>query len=242
MPAGMSTAARWEIPNRRLACARALLAVLIVLLPGFTRIAQALQQSERSTAGGFPYQLLQHPEVQKELKLESEQLQKIEQIRRAVHEKHQEEQGRLRNLGLEERRWKAAALASKVSEEIMQAVDRVLQPGQSKRLEQIHLQQQGLRAFSDPRVDKVLRLTDKQKVQVKKIGEDAVKEARMLFRTTAQSGFPETLKKIETVRRKAIEQAVGLLTDEQRKGWKQLIGEPFEVKSTPPLIRQPDPT
>jgi hypothetical protein len=216
-----------------------LFAVVAILLSKSMLPGQAPQDSDRFVAGGLPDQLLQHPDVQEALKLTPQQVKRINEIRRAVHEKHQKELDKLRDLDPQERRRGQAVLDRAVSQEIMQAVGRVLQAEQSKRLEQIHRQQQGLRAFSDPTVDKALRLTDDQRENIKKIGEDAAREARMLFRTVAQSGFPETLKKLEKMRRKAIEQAVALLTDEQRKVWQGLLGEPFEVKSAPALIRQP---
>jgi hypothetical protein len=222
-------------------CGSILIAVLATMPAGSSPAGQAPSQPGRDfAAGGSPEELLQHPDVQKELKLSSQQDQKINQIRRAVHKKHQEEFERLPDLGPEERRRKQAVLAKTVSQEITRALSHVLGPEQATRLEQIHLQQQGLRAFSDPKVDKALRLTDDQKENIKLISEEAAKEARRLFRAGAESSFQETLKKVEKVRRKAIEKCIALLTDEQRKAWRELIGEPFELKSEPPLIRQPD--
>ena len=42
------------------------------------------------------------------------------------------------------------------------------------------------------------------------------------------------MKKIADLRKQATEKAVAVLTDEQKKSWKDLIGEPFEVKFEPP--------
>lgn len=61
----------------------------------------------------------------------------------------------------------------------------------------------------------------------------------MLFRIPGQSSFEETVKQIETISRKAVEKAVALLTDDQKKIWQELIGKPFTVESQPPLIRPP---
>jgi Spy/CpxP family protein refolding chaperone len=219
---------------------RRLVSVVALLLCVTDSSGQATQQPNGPT-GGFPDQLLQHREVQEELKLTGGQVQRINEMRHAVHEKHREELDKLRDLGPQERHREQAVLDGAISREMMQALSRILEPAQFGRLEQIHRQQQGLRVFSDPGVDKILRLTNKQKQNIKKLSDDAANEARMLFRTAAQNGFQETLKKIETVRQKAIERCVALLTDEQRKAWKDLIGEPFEVKSAPPLIRQPVP-
>jgi hypothetical protein len=216
------------------------LILIAVLLESPWTGQRSSQPSFDFAPGGSAEDLLQHPDVQKELKLSSQQVQNINQIRRAVHEKHREEMDKLRDLDAEERLRKQALLAKTVSQETMSALSRVLRPEQSRRLEQIHVQHQGLRAFSDPKVDKALRLTDNQKQSIRKIGEEAAQEARLLFRVAAQSGFQETLKKIEKVRRKALEKCVALLSDEQRRAWQELIGDPFEANSERPLIRNPD--
>jgi hypothetical protein len=193
-----------------------------------------------STASGTMEALLQLPNVQTELKLSGQQIEKINEITRTVREKHKGDFDRLRDLGGEERRQREADLTKAVSQETMKALQDVLEPGQARRVEQIHLQQQGLRAFGDPKVEKALRLTDDQKKRLKIIAEDTAKEARMLFSPRAQNTFQQALRKVEEVRRAAIEKAIALLTDEQKKVWRELIGEPFQIKSDQPLIRQPD--
>jgi cysteinyl-tRNA synthetase len=184
---------------------------------------------------------LQHSDVQTELKLSSQQIQKINQIMRDVREKHKEDFDRLRQLGSEERRRQQADLTKIVSQETMKALRQVLDPGQARRVEQIHLQRQGLGAFADPKVETALGLTADQKNKLKVIGEDVAKEVRMLFRGRAQSNFQEALRKIDKVRSTAVEKGVALLSDEQKKVWQELLGEPFQVKSEQPLIRPPDP-
>jgi hypothetical protein len=231
----------------RAPCGYLWVAALVAVLLGSSRVGQASSQPRGDFApGGSAEDLLQHPDVQQELKLSSQRLQTISQIQRAVHEKHKEDFDRLRDLGPEERRRKQTVLAKSISQEVMTALSEVLGPEQLKRLEQIHVQRQGLRAFSDPKVDKALRLTDSQKQNIRKIEQGAAQEARLLFRVAAQEGFQETLKKIERVRRKAVEKCLALLTDEQKKAWHELIGEPFEVRSQRSLIRElergPDPS
>src|SRR5438128_2399502 len=127
-------------------------------------------------ASGTVETLLQQPDVQTELKLSTQQIEKIHQITRSVREKHIGDFARLRNLGMEERRRQEADLTKAISQEIMRALGDVLQPGQARRVEQIHLQRQGLRAFSDPKIEKALRLTEEQKDKLKIIAEDVAKE------------------------------------------------------------------
>lgn len=97
--------------------------------------------------------LLQHPEVQKELNLGKEQLQKIDQIVRTLREKQQLEVDRLRDLSPSEHRRQQADLAKTYVQEIQTRVRDVLEAKQARRLEQIRRQRQGLRAFADPEVE-----------------------------------------------------------------------------------------
>jgi hypothetical protein len=223
----------------RAGCGAMLVAVLAAVP---VRPAQEPIPSPQSSysASGTVEALLQHPEVQTELKLGSQQIQRISKIAREVREKHKEDFDRLRNLGLQERRRQEADLTKAVSQEIMQALGDVLQPGQAKRVEQIHLQQQGLRAFADSKVEKALRLTDEQKNKLKISVEETAREVRLLFGPRSQNTFQQALKKAEAVRGTAVQKGVVLLTDEQKKAWQELIGEPFQVKSDKPLIRQSD--
>src|SRR5437870_1041883 len=78
-----------------------------------------------------------------------------------------------------------------------------------------------------------------QKNKLKIIADETAKEARMLFFAGTRVSFPEAMKKVDTVRRKAVDKGVAILTEEQRKAWDELVGEPFEVPSERPLIRQP---
>jgi hypothetical protein len=223
-------------------------AICEAILAAFLAIASPGSAQERPPAaqpfGGFPAsgtpeELLQHADVQKELKLSSQQMQKINQVVRAVREKYQQEFEKVRTLSPEERRRKQTDLVKTVSQEIMSALTNVLEPGQAKRLEQIHLQQQGLKAFADPKIEKALRFTDEQKTKLKTIRDDAAKEARALFRAGAQSNFQEALKKVEQVRGEAIAKSLALLTKEQKQLWQELIGAPFQVPAPAPLIRPP---
>jgi hypothetical protein len=183
--------------------------------------------------------LLQHPEVQKELKLSRTQQNEIKEITRRVREQHQEELERLGALSPEEQRRKQAELDNALTKEIMNVLSSVLESKQLARLKEIQLQQQGLRAFSDSRVEGGLRLTDAQKASLKIIQEDAAKEIRSHFSVGTKSTFVEAMKKVEVVRRTALERCVGLLSEEQKQAWRKMVGQPFQLQAEPPLIQPP---
>jgi hypothetical protein len=42
------------------------------------------------------------------------------------------------------------------------------------------------------------------------------------------------MKRVAALRKETMETATAVLTDDQKKAWKDLTGEPFEVKREPP--------
>jgi Spy/CpxP family protein refolding chaperone len=97
---------------------------------------------------------------------------------------------------------------------------------QTKRLEQIDRQRMGLGAFNNEKVVKELKLSDDQKDKVKTINDEMNKDMRELF--TAGFGA-DTQKKIASLREEAMDKAVELLTADQRKQWKEMTGEKFDL-------------
>jgi hypothetical protein len=153
-----------------------------------------------------------------------------------VQDKHKDEFAKLRDLGRDEQRSKREELSRTVSDETLAAVGEVLKPEQVQRLKQIDLQQAGARGFTRPEVQKALTLTDDQKEKIKTLSDDAAKEIANLFPGGAGGrGNPENREKIAALRKETLEKIQAVLTDGQKKTWKDLTGEPFEV-----VRRRPD--
>jgi len=197
--------------------------------------------------GGFDGidRLLQNASVQKELHLSEEQIQRIKEVAPEVRQKEQGELAKLREHkgsakepSLEEVRDKVMELMKQASEDTLRGVSDVLKPEQMRRLKQIKLQQESLAAFSDPDVIKSLKLTDRQKESIRSVAEELAKNANDAFKKGSQSSFPAALKRVAVLRRESLEKGLAVLTPEQRKIWKELAGEPFEVKIEEPLIRK----
>jgi len=116
----------------------------------------AWAQQGRGFGGGGAF-FLMAPNVQKDLKLSDEQVGKVQDTLREVREKHQDEFAALRDASREERATKMAALNKTVTEEVKKSLS--LSDEQSKRFDQIALQQRGTQAFADPAVAAKLKLT-----------------------------------------------------------------------------------
>jgi Spy/CpxP family protein refolding chaperone len=222
---------------------------LMCLLVG-PALAQERGQGRGGRGGGFgggPGMLIQNSSVQKELKLSDDEIKKIKEAVDGINSKHQEERAALRNLQGDERREKGQELGRKVTEETNQALASILTPEQSKRLKEITLQQEGARAFNGEEVQKALKLTDDQKDKIKTINEDAAKDMRELFPQGGRRGaggaggggavdaatFKEMQTKMAAIRKETLDKVTSVLTDDQKKAWKDMTGAPFEVKFEP---------
>jgi hypothetical protein len=113
---------------------------------------------------------------------------------------------------------------AKLPDAVEKALSEVLDKDQLKRLHQIQLQLRGPQAFADPKVQQALKFTDKQKDEVKTILSDAKKEIDSL-----EKG-PTMFKEMQNINKAAAEKATGVLTDTQKKAWKDMQGEKFEIK------------
>jgi Spy/CpxP family protein refolding chaperone len=181
--------------------------------------------------------LLQNESVYKELKLTDEQIQQCKEVIRTVRQRHRVDFDKLRQtieknpeVGMDERREKVMELMRIISKEVLEGVTDVLKPGQLTRLKQIELQERGLRAFTDADVSKALHLTAEQKDKVKAIRaetHDAIKE---IFKRYQHANYTQALKQIQGLHEKELDRGLALLSADQKKAWKRLIGEPFVFK------------
>lgn len=178
--------------------------------------------------------ILQFAVVQKELKLNEDQLFKVREVMHDVRQRHRGELEHIK-LPLQEPSAKGRDIFKKISEETRQGLDAVLRPEQLKRLDQIHVQLAGIQAFSDPRVEKALRLTEEQKRQIRTIRGEASRG----FSSSPRGNLTEILKKATVLRKELVQKAVAVLTPSQRQAWKELTGEPFEIKIEPRYLRPP---
>lgn len=194
-------------------------------------VGQANAQGFRGGFGG-PGMLMANEGVQKELKVTDEQKGKLKELGDKLRTKIQEEFGKLRDLKEEERREKGRELGRQLNEETYKALGEILQPEQLKRLKQIDWQQQGARAFGNPEIQKNLKITDEQKEKLKTIGEESGKKFGEIFQN-AQGNREEAGKKMAELRKETLEKTMGVLSDDQKKAWKEMTGEPFEVKFEP---------
>ncbi|WP_020474804.1 hypothetical protein [Zavarzinella formosa] len=190
-----------------------------------------------------PASLLTNKSVREEIKLDEEQI-------KTLTEKTKERMGTDFKDRMAKTMEKAKALEGvaddKLDEKIqevfkeeietpMKDAEKVLKPDQLKRLKQIHIQNRGIALFNDHEYAAVLKITSEQKAKAKEIQTELTKDLRELGGGRPNGGRPmqpskETMEKIANVQKEAKEKALDLLTADQKKTYKDMSGEPFEVK------------
>jgi serine/threonine protein kinase len=113
----------------------------------------------------------------------------------------------------------------------------VLDGRQRARLRQIALQVQGTFAFRDPEVIDALGLSAAQRQKARQ----AEAEAMAGFFAGPQPGRPMGQEPPERFVQAPVERLVALLSDEQKRKWRALTGEPFAGLRGPPFIPGPRP-
>jgi hypothetical protein len=180
--------------------------------------------------------LLGNEGVQKEIKATDEQVEKLQKLSESMREKGRAEFEKYQDLSQEERREKMQAFAKSMNEEMNKELKEILKPDQLKRFNQIALQVRGSQAFADAEIQAKLDLTADQKDKIKGIQEDSNKKMQEI-REANQGDFQAMMPKFQALRKETNEKTTAVLTDSQKKTWKELTGEPFEVQFGPPRGR-----
>ena len=182
--------------------------------------------------GGSLAGLLGNASVQKELKLDDEQIGKAKEVSEKISGEIREKMQGFQDLSPEERRDKMLAINTEFNAATIKAAGAFLKPEQITRLKQVSYQAQGAAAFRDPEVVSKLNLTDSQKSDIQSINQESMSQMREIFQS-AQDDREGAMKKMTELRKETLEKVAAKLNDEQQKSWKELIGAPFEVKYEP---------
>jgi hypothetical protein len=202
--------------------------VAMLAVPAF---AQGRGGFGRGGGGGLAM-LLGNASVQKELKLNDEQVGKAKEVSEKIGGETREKFQGLQDLSPEERREKMVAITKETNDATIKAAGEFLKPEQITRLKQISYQARGATAFVDPEVASKLNLTDSQKSDIQAINQESMSQMREIFQS-AQDDREGAMKKMAELRKVTMEKAATKLNDEQQKTWKELIGVAFEVKYEP---------
>jgi Spy/CpxP family protein refolding chaperone len=183
------------------------------------------QQSERPRGGGMgamgggaaSFFLLRSEQVQQELKLSEDQKAKLQEAGQQVMNDFMA----LRDVDPAQR----AQKMEEVQKTINDKVNTILSPDQAARLKQISTQLQGSAALMNPEVAQELGLSEDQKEKLK----DVFTGMQSKFGELRNAAPEERAAKTQQLRKEMDDQALPILTAQQREKFDKMQGAKFEL-------------
>lgn len=200
-------------------------AIRFQVRPGVIRIGT------RAYYGPAKLFLLRRPDVAKELKLEDDQKEELNEAIQEINKSRQAEYKKVRQLAGADRFKKMQAIAKKYNDMGNEKAKEILNEKQLVRLDQIAVQLQGLRALRNPEIVKKLKITKEQTQKFKQVQTDSLKERRQIsqdFRNgnLTRAKYQEKLKAMnKTFEKNTLE----VLDKDQQAAFKKMKGKEFKM-------------
>jgi Spy/CpxP family protein refolding chaperone len=212
------------------------LLVVLAFVLGAAVADQAQAQRSGGRGRGSLLGLLSIEQVQKELKLDDEAIAKVEKLREKIRGEMTEQYSAARNIeDREKRSAKNAELRNQYDQKAREGLRDVVAREQMMRLYQIRMQVRDVVDSLENRyVARRLELNDVQKEKLAKINKDARAKRSELFsgiRDASDEQRRERFEKYRKLRTETGEQALGVLTAEQKKAFEDMKGEKIELPS-----------
>jgi Spy/CpxP family protein refolding chaperone len=197
-----------------------------VVLVAVSGLSSVKAQPPGGGPGGFGFgfggglaDVLRREDVQKELELLDDQVEKLRQLGESQRDRMREKFAGLQDVPREDRMEKARELMRKAQQDTEEEIGKILLPFQMKRAKQLAFQIRmrggATRAMLSDPVAEELGLTESQKERI---------------RTKAEQLEEELRKKIAELRTQAQDELLKELTPPQQAQWKEMVGDPFEFQ------------
>lgn len=178
---------------------------------------------------GSPF-ILSRKAVREALKLSDEQQQKLDTTMTSMALDSREVIGKLNQKPATEREKVMNAHREQARAKFLPRVKETLNSDQYARFEQLILQHESPGCFGRPDVQKKLDFTQSQRMQLVEAVQEMQKKIEPLIKQAKSGGNPkEILPKVIQFRHDCEEKIVDFLTDEQKKKWIELRGDPVDV-------------
>ncbi|MBY0228859.1 MAG: hypothetical protein K2W96_06255 [Gemmataceae bacterium] len=206
--------------------------LLMLALAGMITLPVVAQFRPGAGMFGGGQNLLSMKEVRKELKFTDDQNKVVADLQ----EKNKEATSGLRELFAEDRE-KAMAQMKKAGDDLSAGYKKLrgdLTSAQKKRLGELEIQNaaknKDLGIFKNEDALKVLKLTDKQKEELKEVADTLEKDSKELLDDAKgdKKKGREVFGKIRTMNAEAFDKVMKGLDDDQKKAWEAAQGEKFE--------------
>ena len=170
--------------------------------------------------------------VQEDLKLTQEQKEKLEQNLQELLPDAMQFFQKIEGLKGEEREKELKAYRQKAQEKLAAVLKETIKEDQRKRLRQLELQREGafVLLHGDVEIGTDLKITDEQRKQFMAVVQDMQKKIAPLIKEAQSGGDPQEIRpKAMKIRKEHEGKIVALLTDPQKKQWKEMLGKPLDL-------------
>jgi hypothetical protein len=179
--------------------------------------------------GGGPF-LIFRDKVPEELKLSDDQKQKLLEKFPDYAQETMKTFEKIQELKPEEREKEMQSHRKKSREELSALLKETLKAEQLKRLQQLELQQERPHVLGRPEIRQGLKITDEQMKQFMRIIREMQKKIEPLMKEAQSGGNPEGIRpKVLKIRNEYADKLEALLSDEQKKKWKEMVGQPLDL-------------
>lgn len=118
----------------------------------------------------------------------------------------------------------------KIPAVVLKALGEVLSDKQMARFRQIDLQKKDAAALKDAKLRKELNITESQVKIMDEIFAESAKELKELFADAKGGNFKGIQEKVQGLNKETKEKVFGVLTADQKKTYKQMIGDEFKFE------------
>ena len=170
--------------------------------------------------------------VQEDLKLTGEQKEKLEQHLQELLPDAMQFFQKIDGLKREEREKELQAYRPKVQEKLAAVLKETLKEDQRKRCANWSCNGRGRSPWctGTREIGKDLKITDEQRKQFMAVVQDMQKKIAPLIKEAQSGGNPEEIRpKVMKIRKEHEGKIEALLTDAQKKQWKEMLGKPLDL-------------
>jgi hypothetical protein len=168
--------------------------------------------------------------VSEELKLSDDQKQKMLEKFPDYVQQTMKVFEKLQDLQAEKREKEMQSHRQKSHESLAAFLKETLKAEQLKRLQQLELRQEGAFALGRPEIGKALKLTDEQRKQFMGVVQEMQKTIEPLIKEAQSGGHPQEIgPKVMKIRKDHEGKIEAILSDSQKKQWKEMLGNPFDL-------------
>lgn len=214
----------------RVAFRSMVLLVVLSLVECFSGPARAQEPAQMLQQGLGPQFMVFRDKVQERLKVSDDQKKKLQEPLEGFIKEMTEVFQSLDGVKPEEREKKIGPYRQKAHEKLAALLKETLKEEQLKQLRQLVLQQEGLFALGHPEVMAELKVTDEQKKQFISLVQELHRNIEPLFQEAQSAGNPQEIgPKVMKLRKQYESKIEAVLSDAQKKRWKEMLGEPLDL-------------